>query len=220
MKTNPSQNRKVAAILQIKTQEKEFRFSARELLDLIPLKHGKILDVGCGIGWVVDEAINRGFQAVGIDSCREYVEEGKKKLKVDLRVSPLEKFRGREKYDIVILKHVLEHIIDPKKFLTKVSTLLTARGYLIVSCPNINSLMARIFLEKWYGLVPMEHRWHYTKNNLPKLLVKNGFVVEKVIHSNMWYKTPGLKGFVIKLILLIADITNSGDLITVIARKK
>ncbi|KKT34655.1 MAG: hypothetical protein UW23_C0032G0017 [Candidatus Collierbacteria bacterium GW2011_GWA1_44_12] len=72
----------------------------------------------------------------------------------------------------------------------------------------------------WYGLVPMEHRWHYTKNNLPKLLVENGFDVKKVIHSNMWYSLPGYKGLIIKIILHIADITNSGDLITVIARKK
>jgi len=50
--------------------------------------------------------------------------------------------------------------------------------------------------------------------------VENGFDVKKVIHSNMWYSLPGYKGLIIKIILHIADITNSGDLITVIARKK
>lgn len=208
-----------AAINEITTQEVEFRNSAKKLLDLIPLRNGRLLDVGCGIGWVVDEAQKRGFQAVGIDLNTEYISEGKRYLKVDLRTSSLENFSSKEKYDIVVLKHVLEHIIDPKKFLTKIKKLMTPGGYLIVSCPNMHSLMARIFLERWYGLVPMQHRWQYTQNNLPQLLEKNGYSVEKVVLSNMWYKVPGFKGVIFKIILLLADITNSGDLITVVAKK-
>lgn len=84
----------------------------------------------------------------------------------------------------------------------------------------MHSLMCRIFLEKWYGLVPMEHRWQYTQNNLPQMLENNGFKIERVVLSNMWYKVPGWKGLVFALLLFIANITNSGDLIIVVARKK
>lgn len=204
---------------QVKTQETEFRWAAKNLLNLLPVTSGNLLDVGCGIGWVVDEANGRGFKALGIDSDFSYIHAGKKYLKCELIVSSLEKFKTDKKFDVIVLKHILEHIVDPKGFLQKVRRLLKPNGVVVVSCPNMHSLMGRLFLEKWYGLVPMQHRWQYTQNNLPKVLEKNGFKVERVLLSNMWYKVPGWKGIIFAILLFIADITNSGDLVTVVARK-
>ncbi len=206
------------ALKQIKTQEKEFTAMADDILDLVPVQKGKLLDIGCGIGWVVKEANTRGFVASGIDTNPEYVSAGKKYLKVNLIHSSLENFKTKQKFDVVVLKHVLEHIIDPQDFLAKVKKLVAPKGYIMVSCPNIHSLMAMLFLERWYGLVPMEHRWHYTQNNLPQLLSKNGFNIKRVVISNMWYKVPGLKGVIFWVILRIADMLNAGDQITVVAQ--
>lgn len=203
---------------EIKKQEKEFRIAAKDIVDLIPVKSGKVLDVGCGIGWVVAEANRKGFRGMGIDINPEYVAAGKEYLNVDLRPVSLEKFRTKEKYDVVILKHILEHIADPKPFLDKVKKLMKPGGILIVSSPNIDSLMARIFLDRWYGLRPQEHRWQFTKKSLPRLLRQNGFSVRKVVVSSLWYDPPGWKKPVFNVLMKAADLTNSGDMVTVVAR--
>ncbi len=209
-----------AAWKEIKTQEREFRIAAKEILNLIPKKTGNILDVGSGIGWVVDEANKRGYRGTGIDINSEYVTAGKKFLRVDLRTISLEKFQTGERFDVVILKHVLEHIAEPKLFLGKVKKLMKPGGFLIVSCPNIDSLMSRIFLDRWYGLQPQQHRWQFTKKSLPKVIKENGFTIEKVVVSNLWYDPPSWRGFIFALLLKIADLTNTGDLITIVAKKK
>ena len=121
-------------------------------MDLVPVKNGKLLDVGCGLGWTVAEAQKRGFTAVGIDPKIQFVNFGKKKFGVNLQTTSLEKFKTKEKFVVVILKHVLEHIVKPEPFLSKIREVQGVRGCLVVACPNMNSLMARIFLDRWYGL--------------------------------------------------------------------
>lgn len=204
---------------QFTTQGEEFQIFAREILNILPLKNGYLLDVGCGLGWVVAEAKKCGFQAVGIDKNKQIVSVGREKLKVNLKPVSLEKFFSRKKFDVIILKHVLEHIEKPKPFLKKIHRLLTPGGYLIVSCPNMNSLMARIFLDRWYGLRPLEHRWQFTPQTLPKILKDNNFKIEKVIITNLWYRVPGWKGLIFKILLFTADLLKIGDQVIVIARK-
>lgn len=113
---------------QIRTQKEEFEAAASFLMDLVPIKNGKLLDVGCGIGWVVNEANDRGFMSLGIDKKKSYIDAGKKYLRINLQASSLEGFKTREKFEVVILKHVLEHIIDPESFLKKIRSFLTPGG--------------------------------------------------------------------------------------------
>ncbi|MBI3559376.1 class I SAM-dependent methyltransferase [Candidatus Gottesmanbacteria bacterium] len=204
---------------QFATQAEEFQLFAGEILDFLPLKKGYLLDVGCGLGWVVAEAQKRGFQALGIDKNKRIISVGREKLKVSLQPVSLEKFSSQKKFNVIILKHVLEHIEKSKIFLRKIYRLLIPGGYLIVSCPNMNSLMARIFLDRWYGLRPMEHRWQFTPKTLSKTLEDNNFKIEKIIITNLWYRVPGWKGLIFKIILFTADLLKLGDQVIVIAKK-
>lgn len=177
---------------------------AKEILDLLPVSTGTLLDVGCGQGQLVKLAKQRGFTATGIDPL--------------VNVS-LEKYQTRKKFNIITLKHVLEHIEKPQFFLKKIHRLLAPGGYLIVSCPNMNSLMARIFLDRWYGLRPLEHRWQFTPKTLSQVLKENNFKIEKIIVTNLWYRVPGWKGVIFKILLFTADLLKLGDQVIVIARK-
>ena len=108
----------------LSSQYKEFTLFARNILDQVEHKNGKLLDVGCGFGWVVAEAEKRGFDAIGIDPSKIYTDLGRKTLKVKLIVRSLENYRTNRKFDVIIINHVLEHIEDPIKFLVKTKTLL------------------------------------------------------------------------------------------------
>lgn len=204
---------------QYYTQREEFERYAREILDLVPVESGRLLDVGCGLGWVVAEAGRRGFKAMGIDKKPDYVRIGRKYLRADLRTVSLEKFVSRQKFAVIILKHVLEHAEDTGAFLGKAHQLLKHDGYMIVACPNNASLMHWIFGRRWYGRKPTDHKQQFTAQTLTETIKNSGLTVEKVVINNLGYNIPGVKGLVFALLLKIADWTKMGDQTIIIARK-
>lgn len=211
---------KYSAREQYESQKEEFGEYAREILDLCPILKGHLLDIGCGLGWVVKEAKNRGLCATGIDLKTDYVNFGKKYLKVDLQAISLEKFKTKEKFDVITLNHVLEHIENPSNFLSKIKSLLKKDGFFIVACPNIRSLMYCIFRSRWYGLCPEEHIWQFTPKSLSDLLISNGFKIEKIKINNMGYHINGWKGIIFFVILNLGKLTGFGDQVMIVARQK
>lgn len=211
---------------QFEEQGKMFRDYAREIVDFLGpprsrswLRRAKLLDVGCGLGWVVAEANQRGFKAMGVDSAGPYIEIGKKLLKVDLHHTSLENLKIRQKFDVVILKHILEHIEKPEPFLAKIRQLLKPDGQLVVACPNIKSLMFWMFRDRWYGLSPFQHVWQFTPESLAGLLTTNGFRVERVKVGSLAYNTSGWKAIVFKTLVFISNISGFGDQVFVLATR-
>lgn len=207
-----------AALNQL-ARKNDYERYAKAILDLLPVSSGRLLDVGCGLGWVVKEASRRGFNAFGIDPARPFVTLGRKTFKVKLQVASLTSFNPKSKYDVVILNHVLEHIKKPSVFLAKISRLTATHGVILVACPNIASLPAMIFRQRWYGLVPSQHYWQFTPATLVSFVRRSGFTVRQVVVNNLDYQVPGLKGFFFALLLWLAKILRLGDQVIVVASK-
>ncbi len=206
------------ALRQLYTQKEKFEDYAREIMDLVPITSGKLLDVGCGLGWVVKEANNRGFKATGIDSALHFVTVGKEFLQVPIKTCTFEDFKAKEKFDVIVFKHVLEHIKDLNSFLKKVKSLLTARGFIIVACPNINSLMFFVFKDRWYGLQAAQHIWQFTPKSIKKVFEQNGFISLAVVVRNLDYQVLGWKKILFKILIHLGNSFRKGDQLFVIAR--
>ncbi len=200
-------------------QKEGFEQYAQSILNFIPVKSGTLLDVGAGFGWVVNEAKKRGFDSQGIDQSKTYAAFGKKTLQIDLKNVSLQEFKSKEKFDIVVLNHVLEHIAEPVSFLKKINGLLKTDGLLFVACPNIDSLMFTLFKSRWYGLQPYQHIWQFTPDSLERLIESNGFKTDKLQTTNLDYKVSGAKGFVFSLITTLAPFFRLGDQTFIVVRK-
>lgn len=179
---------------------------ARDLLNFLPAgTTGSLLDVGCGTEQIlVQEAKRRGFEATGIDP---------------LVNTDLEHFRTRRKFDVIVLKHVLEHIANLDSFLSKCFRLLKDGGYLLVACPNIKSLMFFLFRKRWYGLQPDQHLWQFTPELLKAVLERNNFRIVKAKINNLDYQVKGLKGIIFFFLLTGAQIFSAGDQLVFLAKK-
>lgn len=197
----------------------QFPKYAQNLLNFIGKSSGKLLDVGCGFGWLVWQAKALGYDAIGIDISSPFVQAGKKKLHVDLRRSSLEDYKTPEKFDIIVMNHVLEHIEDPNKFLKKAHSLLAANGALCVAVPNIHSLMFYIFKDRWYGLQPGQHLWQFTHATLTRLLEKNGFTVDKLVTTCLDYNPTSWKSLAFKMLTKTANLIALGDQIYLLAKR-
>ncbi len=90
------------------------------------------------------------------------------------------------KYDIIIAADILEHLADPETILSRLKAGLRRGGVLVVSLPNVANLYVRLnlllgrFPYHTKGLLDQTHLRFYTLASMRKLLVKTGWVVDRV----------------------------------------
>ncbi len=138
------------------------------------------LDIGSGYGFFTQAALKAGFQVKAINP-------GTWENAVFEKIngfSPIPHFFeeiefGDEKFDLVILSQVLEHIDNPASFLYKIRLLLNVNGIVAIAVPNVDSIFVKLLRARENGClwVP-EHLSYFSKKGLATLLNKAGFVTK------------------------------------------
>jgi 2-polyprenyl-3-methyl-5-hydroxy-6-metoxy-1,4-benzoquinol methylase len=162
---------------------------------------GNLLDVGCGFGLLLNLARGLGFNVKGIDPDRQAIHEARLRYNVSVYQSTIEEFRTKEKFDVIIFHHVLEHIADPAQAVEKSAALLNSNGIVIVMVPNSKGILKRLGLiikSKRlldYLYVPEDHFWHFDHTNLERLFIPFGFKVE-YSRSHVFMRTSSVFKFI------------------------
>jgi SAM-dependent methyltransferase len=154
------------------------RATAAHLLDLIAeqVSAGRLLDVGCGHGLLLDEARERGYETVGLELSRSAASHARAQLGLDVREAPVEDFADADGFDVVVLADVLEHLEDPVAAVDRCAGLLRPGGVLCVVTPDPSSVTARIAGRRWWGFVPA-HACLVPRATLRELLAARGLVI-------------------------------------------
>lgn len=143
--------------------------------------HGKLLDIGCNIGFFIKAAQEVGFEVTGVelnDGCAAY---GRKKFNLDIYSKYLEDISfSDETFDVITLFDVLEHVPDMHSFLEEVRRILKYNGLLVLQSPNFNSLMAELTKSKWHWLAPPDHLYHFTPETMIRFLLSHGFAIREI----------------------------------------
>jgi 2-polyprenyl-3-methyl-5-hydroxy-6-metoxy-1,4-benzoquinol methylase len=142
---------------------------------------GRLLDVGCATGFLLEEARQRGWEAYGVELSRWASEIAKTKLGAD-RVfwgALAEAKFPSSHFDAVVLKDTIEHLSNPRQELEEIRRIMKPDGLLCVNTPNIESLVSRLLRAKWWG-VKQSHLFYFTPKTLSRLLETCGFVPIKV----------------------------------------
>jgi SAM-dependent methyltransferase len=143
----------------------------------------KILDIGCGPGFFLKRGKERGWEGLGVEPSRQaakYAEGlGLDVVNCFLKEASLE---GREeKFDVVHMSEVLEHIPEPIVFCKIAYNLLSYGGIICVVVPNDYNPFQKILREKLgfqpYWLAPPHHINYFTFTSLQALLEQVGFNV-------------------------------------------
>ncbi len=137
--------------------------------------HRKLLDFGCGTGNFLDHARKNGFESTGYDpqpKARKAAEE--KGLNIIKNLSDLV-VNKTEKYDLITLWHVLEHMHDPPSFLDDFYTKLSYHGLLVVAVPMAESTDARYYKHFWAGWDLPRHLYHFTRESIVSYCTKRGY---------------------------------------------
>ncbi len=157
-------------------------------------QHGRLLDIGCGHGRFVSTAINKGFQAEGL----EFSSSGQK-LSQDRDVlihrgTLLSVNLDAESYDIITCWHSFEHFPDPVLHLSLIKRLLKPGGLLLLALPNYKSWEAGRGhqLGHWLHLDVPRHQYHYSPAGTDRLLHKAGFTSQHVTASCFEHNFAGM----------------------------
>ena len=158
-------------------EEKGRRIAAKFILKKI-LKYksgGRLLEIGCAAGFLLDEAKRSGWDVYGVDPSKWLLNFADQKFGLKLICGLLEDATFAPNYfDVIILSDVLEHFINPKEELERLRGMLKSGGVLYISTPDIDSIMSRVFKAKWWG-IQKGHLYYFSKRTLSNLLDVCGF---------------------------------------------
>jgi SAM-dependent methyltransferase len=178
---------------------------------------GRLVDVGCHVGNLVEAAATLGFDAEGVDIDRAAVAEGRR-IGRPVRVASVADLEGP--YDALVLNHVLEHIHDLGGFLDDVRRVLAPTGLAFVFVPNYEGLIPRLMGERWMGWSPAQHVWHFTPATLATTAARSGLRVASMSKQRV-HEPPssGTKGVAKAAAARLSSVLGRGDLIeAVLAR--
>ncbi|MEA2443652.1 MAG: hypothetical protein QOJ12_944 [Thermoleophilales bacterium] len=153
------------------------RETANRLLDMIGRYRagGRLLDVGCGHGLLVDEAARRGWSATGLELSSSAARYARERLSLDVREQTLDDHDGGP-YDALILADVIEHLDDPRGAIARCRDLLAPDGVLCIVTPDPASATARLAGSRWWGYVPA-HTYLLPRATLRELVSASGLVI-------------------------------------------
>lgn len=214
-------------------EEKELGYYSNlreELLHFVPKNSNNVLEIGAASGdnlvYLKKNGIAKhvfGLELFKIDNSNQ-----DSNLIDEFYIQDIESniwgVDGKE-FDVIICGDVLEHLVDPWKVVKKIKGLLSERGLLILSIPNIRNYKAfiKIFIKGDFGyekegLFDKTHLRFFCKKNLLTML--NEFHIEKVTSTDFWEKSKYVK----KKLLNIISLGLFKDLLVtqyiIIARKK
>ncbi len=161
----------------------DFPCKSRRAMNFVRRPGARLLDVGCGKGFFVREALHAGFHAEGLDISTTGVEHAVTKLGLKARVGSLEAGAPedlRSACDVITFWATIEHVPDPVRSLRAIRECLKPGGMLLLDtglgdAPFEGLLMGH---SQWYSAP--EHLWVFSDQGLRIVLEKAGFEVVSV----------------------------------------
>lgn len=152
---------------------------------------GKVLDVGCSNGAFLKVFEEEGFKCHGVEFGEAAAVEASKFFPVYYGEFP--EIEIEEKFDVIIFRGVIEHVIDAKAYLKKAVSLLSPDGYLLITAtPNRDSFSCNLYEEKWNQHYPEVHLLHLAERHLTVYLNQQGLKLlsEKYFYEETSYADP------------------------------
>jgi 2-polyprenyl-3-methyl-5-hydroxy-6-metoxy-1,4-benzoquinol methylase len=133
---------------------------------------GRLLDVGCGLGYFVSRGLAAGWDAYGCDTSEPWVARAQKLAGAErIALGELRPGLFGGSFDLVTAWDVLEHIHDPVPFLRSIRSLLGPSGRAFIRTPNLTWIyptyaLRRGILGSGVTLGPLNHVVYYTARTL------------------------------------------------------
>lgn len=155
-------------------------------LNTLEVTQKKLLELGCGEGFLLSQAAEAKFDVLGIDHSSFGIRKWHPHLMNNFLEADLYDFLEDENnfdtFDVCVLKNVLEHVVAPQDLLKKMKSVLKKNGKLVLTVPNDYSRLQKklidlkvAFSDEWF--CPPDHLYYFNTDNFTSYVEDFGFKV-------------------------------------------
>jgi len=156
------------------------RSNARRILSFaadrskVSLRGARVLDVGCGYGFLLDEARRSGASScVGVEISAHAAACAKDLLGLDVYPGDVSAVDlPAQHFDFAFMIGTIEHFIRPDLVLQTVSRVLKPGGYIVITTTDTRGPLP------FYSLKPPEHLFYFDKVSMSRLLSKHAIELD------------------------------------------
>ncbi len=171
------------------TEQRKIKQAWPRIAPYLPENPKAALDIGCGLGWAlgfVAEQIE-GIRISGIESSGESITHLQEVIGAELVGTDVDSdwhLSHQKGFDLVIMRMVAEHLLDPVAAFKKVRSTLTDEGIIYIAVPDMLNPSGSL-KDFWYRVV---HTYYYSKPTLTRILSISGLepVVIESQDSELW----------------------------------
>lgn len=158
------------------------------LLRYSGIREGRILDVGCGVGYLLKYAQSKGFDVNGVEPNINAANHGRTILGSDIvKTGAYTKdLYPPESFDLITIIHVIDHVVSPKDLLQTAQYHLKRSGYMLVATHNIKSLLGLI-MGKNFVAYHVQHVGYFMPGLLREMMGRCGLIPVKTLKSITTY---------------------------------
>jgi len=166
-----SRNRLKEAQTYVSNIREELKFIGR-------LTPGKVLDIGCGPGWLLS-AIDPAWDKYGVEPSR--TAGSITATHANIEIANLEDADIQSKpFDLIVMYHVVEHLQNPVDALKAIRSMILPKGHMILGTPDFDSGAARRYGTNYRLLHDPTHISLFSNDSMHRLLRDIGFKIQKV----------------------------------------
>ena len=155
------------------------RFASRFILDSCAGEHRKyrLLDIGCGYGYFLKQfQYDKRFELFGIEL---------NKSASDIAASSgatvvnerFEQYKGDAHFDFITCFDFIEHVLNPVRTLENIRGMLSHNGILMLTTPNIGSILFHLLKKRWPLIHPDSHNHYFSLYSINLMAEVHGFEV-------------------------------------------
>ncbi len=130
----------------------------------------RVFEIGAGIGCTVKAFEHHGYEASGIEPNKDFNSFTQQELHAKVENTNLFDLESKQRCDLALLIHVIEHFTAPSKALKKIHQLIADDGYLYIECPNIAAPFAHPA-----KMFHFAHTYNFSPETLIALASRCGF---------------------------------------------
>ena len=135
------------------------------------INHGKMLDVGCSGGQFLSVFDSKKWERQGVEIDKDAAEFAKSEYNIPVSIGYFPEISFEEKFDLVVIRGVIEHFSDPISVLKKCAEVLKPNGFLFITATPVgNSFAFDVYREKWHLFTPLAHIHFFTVDLLSRVL--------------------------------------------------
>lgn len=150
-------------------------------------KKKNLLEVGIGKGYLLGVALEMKYNFEAIEIVEDVAQKISNNLNIPIWCTDFLKFETDNKYSVIVMGDVIEHIIDPRKALIKAHDLLEDDGVIWLSTPNFESAYSILQNKEYVMWLEPYHITFFSYTGIEKLLNDCGLEIFEYKISERYY---------------------------------